>query len=222
MNRHVVARWRAVHAWAAVAALACVASGCGPEQTDPTGGRKVIDIRPTTEVRKVVVEADMALTDSDGDGVPDTVLVRCLLFPALMDTTQSLVGKGSFRLEVYDFTGGLPPEGRAPLAQVNFNYEESRQYLGPWRSIRGLPAYHFPLKVGPLSAEVQRLRVVGRFFPEGRAINGPEDEPECGSTEIPVAGRTTQVTNRTITPRPPASLPESGRLLPPLRRPPNP
>ena len=178
---------------AASAAAAVLAGGCKMEDINPVRQpRRELDLTPRAEVDKLTINTEPVASDSDKDGVPDTVVVTCNLFVVSGQGTWSVLGKGNFRFEVYD--GSAPAETRQPISQLNVNYEQSKKYAV--RSHYGMISYVFPVPLGRIPQGLKCVMIIGRFFPE------VGEEVQSNSPAVLVPGFVI------AHPPPPASQPE--------------
>jgi hypothetical protein len=158
-------------------AIAAALAGCETVQSGPPKPKPFRytpqDFEPRTDVRWMVVGVPgLVVMDTDNDGAPDTVPLLCQLYPSTTTGAIPVIGRGSFRFEVFD--AAEPAQSRQPLCEAyEFSFEESE---GCVFNSYGLVAYGFRLRLRPLAHATGQLAVRGTFLPEGgdasQAVDG--------------------------------------------------
>ncbi len=148
-------------------------AGCPPPQP---GGPEVF--RPRDDVNRMMMAADPAASDSDGDGLPDSINVSCYLFNAQPGgAVEAVAGNGGFVFEMLD--PRVPAEQRQPFWRLPLTYQQARGCLLLDRY--GMPTYAIRLPLGRVDSSMRRVILRGPYVP----ATGPEVAPVVRTVPIP-------------------------------------
>lgn len=162
---------------ALLAASSALLIGCPPPGQ---GGAQAIEPRDDINAMSIAVSPPNA-TDTDGDNLPDAILVVCNLWVDTSDGTLPAVGKGKFRFELLD--PKTPPDDRQPFMRVLVNQEQADACL--FRGSYGMPAYAFRVPLGKIPPSLTEVILRARFIPDG----APEIVAEPRTVPVPSYGR---------------------------------